>query len=115
MTDSFEKSLQEFEDKEITEQSLALVDVVKDLLDATKKHLNRVYILLAISIIVNLLTVFGFLWYESQFEYEIVTEETVTTETIDNSTTTTQEVSGENSEINNVNGDMYKDNAVHNE
>ena len=48
----------------------------------------------------------GFFWYESQFE---VTEDIATTETI------TQEVSGENSEINNVDGNLYKDNATHNE
>lgn len=50
--------------------------------------------------------VIGFFVYESQFE---VTEQIVT------ETTTTQEVSGENSEINNVQGNMYKDNATHNQ
>lgn len=49
--------------------------------------------------------VFGFFWYESQFE---VTEKVVT-ETI------TQEVSGTDSEINNVEGNLYKDNASHTE
>lgn len=49
--------------------------------------------------------VLGFFWYESQFE---ITEQVVT-ETI------TQEVSGSDSEINNVEGDMYRDNSVHNE
>ena len=44
------------------------------------------------------------LWYESQWEY-------TTTETI----TTTQEVEGDNAEINNVEGNQYKDNSVHNE
>lgn len=50
--------------------------------------------------------VVGFFVYESQFE---VTEQVVT------ETTTTQEVSGENSEINNVRGNMYNDNATHNQ
>lgn len=50
--------------------------------------------------------VIGFFVYESQFE---VTEQIVT------EMTTTQEVSGENSEINNVQGNMYKDNATHNQ
>ena len=104
MKENFENSLRDFENRDITEQSLALVDVVKDLLDTTKKHLNRVYILLGISIVVNLLTVFGFLWYESQFEYTDTEKVTVT-----------QEVDSKNSEINNVKGDMYKDNATHNE
>lgn len=108
MKENFENSLRDFENRDITEQSLALVDVVKDLLDTTKKHLNRVYILLGISIVVNLLTVFGFLWYESQFEY---TDELTYTHKEDIS----QEVSGENSEINNVKGNMYRDNSTHNE
>lgn len=47
----------------------------------------------------------GFFWYESQFE-------TTTTTT----TTTDMNTSGENANINNVtDGDMYNDNAVHNE
>lgn len=49
--------------------------------------------------------VLGFFWYESQFE---ITEKIVT-ETI------TQEVSGTDSEINNVEGNLYKDNASHTE
>ena len=47
----------------------------------------------------------GFFWYESQYE---TSESTVTTTEL-----TTE---GENANINNVtNGDMYNDNAVHNE
>lgn len=49
--------------------------------------------------------VLGFFWYKSQFE---ITEKVVT-ETI------TQEVSGTDSEINNVEGNLYKDNASHTE
>lgn len=52
--------------------------------------------------------VIGFFVYESQFEIidTITTEETVTYE---------QEVSSENSNINNVEGNQYNDNATHNE
>ena len=49
--------------------------------------------------------VLGFFWYENQFEMT----EKVVTETI------TQEVSGTDSEINNVEGNLYKDNASHTE
>lgn len=49
--------------------------------------------------------VLGFFWYESQFEMT----EKVVTETI------TQEVSGTDSEINSVEGNLYKDNASHTE
>lgn len=59
------------------------------------------YTMIVISMVV------GFFWYESQFEVVTTTSTTTTTE-ID------QEVSGENSEINNVSGNYYKDNATHN-
>ena len=81
------------------EQSIALTEIVKDLLNSTKKHLNRVYVILIISILANLIIVGAFLWYESQFTYE-------------KETTVTQTVDGENSTIPNA---QYNDNAVHNE
>lgn len=82
---------------ETAEQSMALAEITKDLLDATKQHLNKVYIILAISIVVNIVIVGAFLWYESHMEL-------TTTETI------TQTVDGENSKISN-----YNDKSVHNE
>lgn len=60
------------------------------------------FIALIVSILVNLAIVGGFLWYESQWEY---------TETKE----ITQEVSGNDSDINNVSGNQYKDSAIHNE
>lgn len=81
------------------EQSLALTEVVKDLLQTTKQHLNRVYLVLIISILANLIIVGAFLWYESQFTYE-------------KETTVTQTVEGESSTITNA---QYNDNSVHNE
>lgn len=101
--DRLNKSLTDFAEDDALKQSLALSDVVRELLDTTKRQLNRVYILLMASILTNLVIVGAFLWYESQWET------TTTTETI------TQTVEGEDSEINNVSGDQYKDNAVHNE
>lgn len=101
--DKLNESLEPFEEDNIVNQSLALVDIVKDLLATTKKHLNRVYVVLIISILSNLVIIGAFLWYESQWTYE-------TTET-----TTTQTVDGENSQINNVDGDQYNDEATHNE
>lgn len=88
----------------LEKQSDALIEVLKDSLKITREHLRMVCILLAISIIANLAIVGLFLFYESQFE---------TTETITH-TTVTQEVDG-NSNINNVEGDQYNDNATHNE
>ena len=83
-----------------------LLEMVKGQREVNKKNLKVFiativcYTLLLISMVV------GFFVYESQFETAY------TTETV---TTTTQEVSGENSEINNVQGNMYNDNATHNE
>jgi hypothetical protein len=48
----------------------------------------------------------GFFWYESQFEYD---EVYTTTEQVD------QEVSGSNSSINNIEGNQYNGNAIHND
>lgn len=51
--------------------------------------------------------------YESQFETVETETTTTTTETV---TDTDMSTSGENANINNVtNGDMYNDNATHNE
>ena len=38
MIDDFEKGIKELKDNDAIEQSLALVEIVKDLLDTTKKH-----------------------------------------------------------------------------
>lgn len=71
------------------------------------KCVLKVFVITIICYTVLLVTmVVGFFAHESQLE---VTEQIVT------ETTTTQEVSGENSEINNVQGNMYKDNATHNQ
>lgn len=104
--DRLNTGLKEFSDSDTVEQSLALADIVRDLLSTTKQHLNKVYILLGISLVINLIIVGAFLWYESQFTY--------TDKEVIETTTTTQEVSGEDSEINNVDGNQYKDNATHN-
>ena len=86
------------------DQSMALNRIVMALLQHQKESNKRLFIALVISLLINLFTAGGFLWYESQWEY-------TTTETI----TTTQEVEGDNAEINNVEGNQYKDNSVHNE
>lgn len=86
------------------DQSLALVRVSMSLIKTLKEANKRMFVALAISLLVNLVTIAGFLYYESQWE---------TTETI--TTTTTQGVEGDSAEINNVDGDQYKDNAVHNQ
>lgn len=71
------------------------------------KNIIKIFVITIVCYTLLLITmIVGFFVYESKFEAyeEVVTE-----------TTTTQEVSGEGSEINNVEGNLYKDNAVHNQ
>lgn len=97
-------------ENEQLEQSQAVNALLLEMARNQKNNIHniiRVFVVTIICYTLLLITmVIGFFAYESQFE---VTEQIVT------ETTTTQEVSGENSEINNVQGDMYKDDAVHNE
>lgn len=97
-------------ENEQLEQSQAVNALLLEMARNQKNNIHniiRVFVVTIICYTLLLITmVIGFFAYESQFE---VTEQIVT------KTTTTQEVSGENSEINNVQGDMYKDDAVHNE
>lgn len=88
-----------------------LLDMVKSQRESFS-NLIKVFIVTIVCYTLLLISgVVGFFWYESQFEtvYELPNETITTTETI------TQETTGENSEINNVEGNMYKDSATHNE
>lgn len=98
-----ENYIEEMENEgEALNQSLALNKVIINLLKQQRETNKRMFIALIVSILVNLAIVGGFLWYESQWEY---------TETKE----ITQEVSGNDSDISNVSGNQYKDNAIHNE
>lgn len=98
-----ENYIEEMENEgEALNQSLALNKVIINLLKQQRETNKRMFIALIVSILVNLAIVGGFLWYESQWEY---------TETKES----TQEVSGNDSDINNVSGNQYKDSAIHNE
>lgn len=94
-------------DKETFEQLQATNKLLLKMAKTQKdniKNLIKVFIVTVICYTALLISmVVGFFVYESQFDTEYVKE------------TVTQEVSGENSNINNVDGDQYNDNAVHNE
>lgn len=103
-------------DKETLEQLQAtnklLLKMVKNQKDNVKSII-RVFVITVICYTALLISmVVGFFVYESQFE--IVDEFTTTTDSY-NTETINQEVSGENSSINNVEGNQYNDNATHNE
>lgn len=60
------------------DQSIALNRIVMTLLEQNKRRDRIISILLAISIIINVLIVGGFLWYESQWEVTTTTTTTIT-------------------------------------
>lgn len=91
-------------EKDALEQYSALTHIVLDMLESKKRECKMFFIALICSLVINVIIVVAFLYYESQWEY---------TDTI--TTTTEQEVSGTDSEINNVEGNQYKDNSTHNE
>lgn len=90
--------------KEVNE---LLLDVCKSQRETIKFMRNSIIAVVCSFTIIICTMIIGFFWYESQFE---VIETTTTT------TTTDMEASGENATINNVtDGNMYNDNAIHNE
>lgn len=77
-------------------QSFAVIEICKDLLEHKKRDTKILFVSLIISLCMNLAIVGAFLWYESGWEYS----DTVTT-------TTEQVVDGDSGSI--VNGDQYND------
>ncbi len=65
------------EEENALDQSVALNKIVTQLLKTKAQENKRLWIALVISILVNLLIVGGFLWYESQWEYTTTTTEVV--------------------------------------
>lgn len=55
------------------DQSVALNKIVMQLLHTRAQECKRLWVALVISILVNLVIVGGFLWYESQWEYTTTT------------------------------------------
>lgn len=95
------------EEKDALDQSIALNKLVLNLLDHAKLQIKILSIVLIVSILSNIVIVAGFLWYESQFEYETTTTETTTTEE-------TQTVEGDTASITNIDGDQYNDESDNN-
>lgn len=79
-------------------QSFAVIEICKDLLEHKKRDTKILFVSLIISLCMNLAIVGAFLWYESGWEYS----DTVTT-------TTEQVVDGDSGSI--VNGDQYNEDS----
>ena len=82
------------------EQSMAIIQLCKDLLENKKRDTKLLFLALVVSLVMNILIVASFLIYESQWEYTDTT-----------TTTTEQTVDGEG---NIVNGNQYNDQAQNN-
>lgn len=71
------------EEEDALDQSVALNKIVIRLLKTKAQENKRLWIALILSILVNLLIVGGFLWYESQWEYTTTTTTTEVTQESD--------------------------------
>jgi hypothetical protein len=92
-----------FEQVEVTNK--LLLEMVKNQKENFKNFVKVFIIVIVCYTAILITTIVGFVYYESQFD--------VTSETVTETTLTTE---GENANINNVtDGNMYNDNAIHNE
>lgn len=99
-------TIDEEKNKQVEATNKLLLQMVKNQKE-NNKNMIRVFIITMCCMTILLVSmIVGFFVYESQFETELET----TTET-----TITQEVSGEDSTINNIDGNQYNDNATHNQ
>lgn len=99
-------TIDEEKDIQVEATNKLLLQMVKNQKE-NNKNMVRVFVITMCCMTILLVSmVVGFFVYESQFETELET----TTET-----TITQEVSGEDSAINNVEGNQCNDNATHNQ
>lgn len=92
------------ENKKVNENDMDLVALLFETIKTLKHTIKVVVITLIISILSNVVIAGMFVYYELQFD---VIDEVKTTEQIS--------VDGENATLNNVSGDQYNDDAVHNE
>lgn len=77
-----EKDLNQLREEDgALDQSIALNKITMKLIHDRAADCKRLWIALVISILVNLASVGGFLWYESQWEYTTTETTTVTQDT----------------------------------
>jgi len=87
-----------------------MLDTIKEILQYNREE-NKKYRQMALSCLISVIIFFtiavgSVLYFLSAYSVEV--EDTVTT-------TTEQSAEGENAEINNIEGNQYKDNSTHNE
>lgn len=96
--------------EELNQKGAELTQLLIEVIQNQKKNAKSLIRFLVVIVICFTIIVCsmigGFFWYESQFEY---VETQTYSEQID------QEVSGEGSSINNIEGNQYNGNAIHND
>ena len=85
------------------DEQQAIIQLFHDMLEYKKKEAKFLFIVLVISLCMNVLEVGAFLWFESHWDYSDTTETVTTTE---------QSVTGDDGSI--INGDQYNDQAQNN-
>lgn len=122
-----ERDWQSFVDEaDSVKQAMLLARVSNDASEKADRQNKRLWIALGVSVLVNLigiilavcLTIYMQAHAQEMLNRGLETAlQTIAEIQIDSTaaTTTEQTVEGDNAEINNVDGDMYKDNATHNE
>ena len=90
-------------DAELTQ---LLIEVIQNQKKNAKSLIRFLVVIVICFTIIICSMIGGFFWYESQFEY---VETQTYSEQVD------QEVSGEGSSINNIEGNQYNGNAIHND
>lgn len=97
------------EDEALKQEKLTnelLVDMIKNQKNNMSNLFKAFIITICCYTCILIAMIIGFFVYESQYE---------TFDTVNTEKTVTQEVSGEDSTINNVEGNQYNDEAVHNQ
>ena len=102
----FDSNIEELlKDKDALQSSIALNKILHNLLVQSKREKLALWVVILFLILLMFLGSVGVFLYETQFEQ--VEEESKTTLTY-------SEASGENSAINNIQGDQYNDQAIKN-
>lgn len=110
-----EERLRNFQEVEIEIKGLVaankmLMDYQKESRKSKKKLYNIIITLIICMMLEAGMFIGAFCWYEAQFEYADYETVTTTTEYSKDMTT-----SGDNANINNVEGNQYNNDAVHND
>lgn len=104
-----EKENKQFD--EVEEQEQAMYRLMLSTITHLTKQLHMMIIAIVLIIALSMGTICALMWDNNRFKNELA--ELMSTGEVTTTTETTQSVDGEG-KINNVDGDQYNDNAIHN-